>query len=159
MNLHTADLCDDHGDTVQIAESVFHDYGGVLAFHGPIETIRTFEDNSRVRELVGQPGEGRVLVVDGGGSKRCALLGDNLAAMAVENGWAGVIVNGCIRDSHIIAELALGVKALATHPLKSVKRDLGDAGVPVRFAGVAFYPGHHLYADADGIIVSETPLG
>jgi len=159
MSLHTADLCDDHSGEVQIAEPVFHDYGGVLAFHGPIETIHTFEDNSKVRELVGQPGNGRVLVVDGGGSKRCALLGDNLAAMAVENGWAGVVINGCIRDSHLIAEMPLGVKALATHPLKSVKRDLGDVGAPVRFAGVTFQPGHTLYADLDGIIVSEKSLG
>lgn len=158
MSLHTADLCDDHADKVQIAEPIFRDYGGVLAFHGPIETIRTFEDNSLVRERVGEPGEGRVLVVDGGGSRRCALLGDNLAAMAVENGWAGIVINGCIRDSHLIAEMPLGVKALATHPLKSVKRGLGDPGVPVRFAGVDFHPGHHLYADTDGIIVSESSL-
>ena len=159
MTLHTADLCDAHGDHVQIAEPVFQDYGGVLAFHGPIETIRTFEDNSLVRDLAGQPGEGRVLVVDGGGSKRCALLGDNIAAMAAENGWAGVVINGCIRDSHLVAEMPLGVKALATHPLKSAKRGLGDSGVPVRFAGIEFQPGHHLYADPDGLIVSEKPLG
>ena len=154
----TTDLCDEHSDNLQIADPFFSDFGGRELFHGPIATVKTFEDNSRVRERVAEPGEGRVLVVDGGGSLRCALLGDLLAEKAVKNGWAGVIVNGCIRDSAEIAEMDLGVKALATHPLKSVKRGLGDDDVPVRFAGVDFVPGHYLYADSDGIIVSETEL-
>src|SRR5690606_34782689 len=102
--------------------------------------------------------EGRVLVVDGGGSMRCALFGDKLAALAVKNGWSGVVVNGCIRDSAQIGTMDIGMKALAAHPLKSVKNDYGRAEVIVQFAGVTFTPGHYLYADADGIIVSAEPL-
>lgn len=111
-----------------------------------------------MRTALEQPGQGRVLVVDGGGSLRCALLGDQLAELAEENDWAGVVVNGCIRDSAAIAELGIGVKALGVHPLKSVKRGVGERDVPVRFAGVNFIPGHYLYGDEDGLIVSEKPL-
>jgi len=158
MEFKTADLCDHFADTVQIAEESFGDFGGNLRFSGAIETVKAFEDNSQVRACVGETGAGKVLVVDGGGSMRRAMLGDQLAAKAVENGWAGVVLNGCIRDSADIAEMDLGVKALGTHPRKTDKRDLGDRNVPVRFAGVTFTPGHYLYADEDGIIVSETPL-
>ena len=158
MDFKTTDLCDDHSDHLQIAEPVFGDYGGRIAFGGPITTLKVFEDNSLVREALEQPGEGRVLVVDGGGSLRCALLGDQLAELGESNGWAGVVVNGCIRDSADIGEINIGVKALATHPLKSVKRGVGERDVPVRFAGVQFTPGHILYADEDGLIVSETAL-
>lgn len=158
MTFQTADLCDEHEEKLQIAEPLFADLGGELRFGGQIVTLKLFEDNSRVREAVAEDGRGKVLVVDGGGSVRCALLGDILAAKAVDNGWAGVVVNGCIRDSEAISEMALGVKALATCPLKSVKRGLGDRDVPVRFAGVTFTPGHYLYADGDGIIVSAEPL-
>ncbi len=154
----TTDLCDAHSDTLQIVEPIFRDYGGRTLFHGPIATVKTYEDNSRVRERVAEPGEGRVLVVDGGASTRCALLGDLLAAKAVENGWAGIVVYGCIRDSVEIGTMDLGVKALSVYPLKSVKRGLGDNDVSVRFAGVDFVPGHYLYADPDGIIVSPDPL-
>jgi regulator of ribonuclease activity A len=104
------------------------------------------------------PGQGKVLVVDGGGSKRCALLGDLLAAKAVENGWNGILVNGCIRDSAEIAGMPIGVMALGTHPLKSVKKGIGESGVPVRFAGVTFKAGDYLYADEDGVILTATPL-
>lgn len=158
MSLATTDLCDKYGDEVQIAEPVFRDFGGRRTFAGPISTIKTFEDNALVRKTLEEPGEGRVLVVDGGGSLRCALFGDQLAALAVENGWSGVIVNGCIRDSAQIAEMDIGLKALATHPLKSVKGDMGRAEVIVKFAGVTFTPRHMLYADADGIIVSPDTL-
>ncbi len=154
----TTDLCDNHSDTLAIAEPGLRDFGGRLLFHGPISTVKTFEDNSRVREALGEPGDGRVLIVDGGGSMRCALLGDMLAANAIENGWAGVIVNGCIRDGAAIAEMDIGVKAYSTHPLKSVKRGLGDRDVPVRFAGADFIPGHFVYADVDGIVVSQVAL-
>lgn len=109
-------------------------------------------------QALGEPGEGRVLVVDGGASMRCALLGDQLAAMGANNGWSGVIVNGCIRDSEDIGQMNLGVKALATHPLKSSKRDPGLRDVPVRFAGVEVRPGDYIYADKDGILVSPEPL-
>jgi regulator of ribonuclease activity A len=120
--------------------------------------VRCFEANPLVRACLEEPGAGRVLVVDGGGSKRCALLGDNIAAMAVRNGWAGIIIHGCIRDSADIGRMDLGVKALATHPLKSAKRDAGLRDVPVAFAGVRVAPGDWVYADGDGVLVSPTEL-
>lgn len=158
MDFKTADLCDDHSATLQIAEPLFRDYGGRIAFGGRMVTLKLHEDNALVRAALEEPGEGRVLVVDGGGSLRCALLGDQLAKMAETNGWSGVLVYGAIRDSADVAKFAIGVKALATHPLKSVKRGQGERDVPLRFAGVSFYPGHYLYADEDGIVVSEKPL-
>jgi len=156
----TADLCDAHADSprFQIAEPGFHDYGGVRSFAGPISTVRAPEDNSLVRKALEEPGQGRVLVVDGGGSRRCALVGDQLALLAQQNGWAGVVVNGCIRDAEDVGRMRIGVKALGTHPRKSLKRDEGQRDVEVRFAGVAFRPGHYLYADLDGIVTSESPL-
>ena len=117
-----------------------------------------FENNPLVRKALEEQGRGRVLVVDGGGSKRCALLGDNIAAMAVENGWSGIIIHGCLRDSDDISKMALGVKALATHPLKSSKRDAGLRDVPVSFAGVNFKPGDWVYADKDGVLVAGEEL-
>jgi regulator of ribonuclease activity A len=154
----TADLCDEHGDRVQVCEPVFHTFGGRRAFHGPISTIRCFEDNSRVKEAVEGPGAGRVLVVDGGGSRRRALLGDNLGRAAVNNGWAGVIIHGCIRDSAELGRMDLGLRALGTMPLRSDKRGEGERNVPVRFAGVTFRPGEFVYVDEDGIIVSPSAL-
>lgn len=158
MSYPTTDLCDKYADELQIAEPMFADFGGELMCAGPISTVKCFEDNSKVREALEEAGEGRVLVVDGGGSDRCALLGDNLAQLAIDNGWAGVLVYGCIRDSAEIGEMPVAVKALATHPKKSNKRDLGDRDVAVRFAGVDFEPGAWLYADLDGVVVSRREL-
>ena len=129
------------------------DFGGVKRFSGPAVTIQCFENNPLVRQALGEPGEGRVLVVDGGGSTRCALLGDNLAAMAANNGWSGVIINGCLRDTEDIAKTSVGVKAIAPHPVKSSKRDPGLRDVPVTFAGVTVRPGDWIYADMDGVLV------
>ena len=162
-DFHTADLLDQHEDAaragrVRVVEPMFRAFGGRPRFHGAIATLKVFEDNSLVRTALEEAGKGRVLVVDGGGSMRCALLGDQLAELAEENDWAGVVVNGCIRDSAAIGELGVGVKALGVHPLKSVKRGVGERDIPVRFAGVNFIPGHYLYADEDGLIVSEKPL-
>jgi regulator of ribonuclease activity A len=154
----TADLCDAHADALQVCESIFQAYGGRRAFSGPVSTVRCFEDNSRVREAVEGPGEGRVLVVDGGGSRRCALFGDKLGTAAVKNGWSGIIVNGCIRDSAELAQMNLGIRAVGTMPLRSDKRGEGERDVSVRFAGVTFRPGEHVYVDDDGIVVAETPL-
>lgn len=154
----TADLCDDFADVLQICDPLFLAFGGQPRFFGEIATVRCFEDNTLVRAAVEEPGHSRVLVVDGGGSRRCALLGDLLAARAVENGWSGAVINGMIRDSAEMASMPLGVKALGTHPLKSVKRGVGERDVPVRFAGVSFVPGQHLYADEDGILCSERAL-
>jgi regulator of ribonuclease activity A len=158
MNFKTADLSDDFSEMIQIVEPGMLDYGGVCSFSGPISTVRCFEDNSKVREQLFSEGGGRVLVVDAGGSKRCAMLGDILAEKAVSNGWAGVVMFGLIRDSEEIGLMPLGVKALGTYPKKSEKRDIGDIDVPVTFMGVTFNPGAWVYADTDGIIVSDCEL-
>ncbi|MEZ4444419.1 MAG: ribonuclease E activity regulator RraA [Polyangiaceae bacterium] len=155
--LATADICDAHPDA-QVAEPMFRDFGGRRAFAGPIATLKVFEDNSLVRDTLEQPGEGRVLVIDGGGSRRCALVGDRLASLVRDNGWAGLVVYGCIRDSGAIAAMDVGIKALAAHPRKSVKRGEGIADVSVTFAGVTFTPGAHLSADDDGLVVTAEPV-
>lgn len=131
----TPDLCDEFPE-VLVVEPGFNNYGGNKAFGGEIVTVKCFEDNSVVKEQVGQPGNGRVMVVDGGASKRHALLGDMLAEKAASNGWAGLIIYGCVRDVDEIGNTALGVQALGTHPRKSEKRGLGDLNVPVTFHGV-----------------------
>ncbi len=158
MALPTTDLCDKYSDSLQIAEPVFTDFGGALDFEGPISTVKCFEDNSLVRTALETAGQGRVLVVDGGASDRCALLGDNLAQLAIDNDWAGIIVYGCIRDAADISDMDVAVKALNTHPKKSSKKDTGERDVPVHFAGVKFKPGAWVYGDLDGIIVSDTEL-
>ena len=158
MSSATTDLCDTHEGKVRVAAPIFRSFGGKTAFYGPIATLKLFEDNGLVRQLLGTPGNGRVLVVDGGGSLRRALLGDQLAELAVSNGWAGLVIWGCIRDSKAIGAMDLGVFALATIPLKTVKKNLGEIDVPVSFAGIDFNPGEWLYADEDGIIVSASRL-
>lgn len=158
MTFKTTDLSDGHPE-VQVGEPLLRHFGGAAAFMGPIETLRVFEDNALVRAILEEPGAGRVLVVDGGGSLRCALLGDQLAALGARNGWAGVVVNGCVRDTADLAAIALGVMALAPHPRRSVKRGEGERGVTLHFAGLTLSPGHYLYADGDGVIVAEGPLG
>ncbi len=154
----TCDLCDAHPNDVRVLQPVLHSYGGRSDFHGRIATVKCFEDNSPVREAVHEPGEGRVLVVDGGGSLRRSLLGGDLAAKAVANGWAGVIVNGAVRDIDELRALALGVRARAIIPMKTEKRGQGLRGVNVEVAGVQMAPGEYLYADNDGIIVSPQRL-
>ena len=158
MGFATADLSDEYPDEVQICDPLLRDFGGRARFAGEIATLKCFEDNSLVRTTLGQPGAGRVLVVDAGGSLRCAMLGDLLAEKAVANEWEGIIMYGCIRDSARIAELPLGVKALATHPRKSVKQGAGQADLALRFAGVDFRPGDHVYCDRDGILVAARRL-
>ncbi len=158
MDLLTTDLCDAHGDRVRVVEPMFSSFGGRDAFHGQIATLKLFEDNSLVRMALESPGEGRVLVIDGGGSLRRALLGDQLAALAVQNRWAGIIVYGCIRDSRAIGQMDIGVFAIDTHPMKTVKKNVGEVDIPVSFGGVTFIPGEWLYADDDGVIVSTAPL-
>ncbi|MEM6274153.1 MAG: ribonuclease E activity regulator RraA [Myxococcota bacterium] len=150
--LYAADILDEHSSW-NAAEPVFQDYGGRLDFHGRIATVKVYEDNVLVKQALAEPGEGRVLVVDGGGSKRCALCGGNVAELAHTNGWAGIVIFGCVRDQHEIAAIDIGLKALATHPRKSVKRGAGETQVAVTFAGVLFEPGQYLVADCDGIVV------
>lgn len=159
MTFKTADLCDQHPDGLQIAEPEFVRYGAATAFCGEMVTLKAFEDNSLVGEILSEDGRGRVLVVDTGASMRCAMLGDRLGAQARDNGWAGVLVNGCVRDTVVLGTLDIGILALAPHPARTLKRGAGERDVPLRFAGVSFIPGHWLYADEDGVVVSEQPLG
>lgn len=158
MDFSTADLYDDHSDQVVCVEPMFRSYGATSRFWGPITTLKVYEDNSLVRETLAQPGQGGVLVVDGGGSLRCALVGDRLAQLAIDQGWHGMVVYGCIRDSAIIDEMPIGVRALNTTPVKSVKRGVGLRDEVVVFGGVTFHPGAYLYADRDGILLSEQAL-
>jgi len=159
MTFTTADLYDKYGGDLKVALSIFKDYGAKRIFHGPISTVKTYEDNSLVRTALEEPGEGRILIVDGDESLRCAMLGDMLAKLGMENGWSGIIVFGCIRDADVIATIDIGVKALNTNPRKSLKQGLGDRDIPVSFAGITFNVGEYVYADTDGIIVSEKKIG
>lgn len=158
MTYSTPDICDEFTDHVEIVEPLFTEFGGKGAFNGEIVTIKCFEDNSLVKQNLATAGHGKVLVVDGGGSLRCALLGDLLGAMAVQNGWQGLLINGCVRDVEILKSMDLGVRALNCYPLKSHKRNEGQLDLPVRFAGVSFVPGQHLYADENGIVVANEKL-
>lgn len=154
MSCSTADLCDAYGETLQVFEPVFHDYGGRPRFCGPVSTVRAWEDNSLVREALAEDGAGRVLVVDGGASLRCAMLGDKLAQLACDHGWQGVVVYGCVRDTAELRQMPLGVRALAACPLRSVKRNEGQRDVPLRIARIVIQPSNYLYADEDGMITS-----
>jgi regulator of ribonuclease activity A len=158
VDLKTADLCDQFIDELEVCEPLFGDFGGELRFAGQVATIKCFEDNSLVREITGEAGNGRVLVIDAGGSLRRAVVGDMLAKKAVDNGWVGIVVYGCIRDSAALSALPIGVKALGTHPVKTDKRGEGQRDLAVRFGGVTFRPGDWLYADEDGIVVARRAL-
>jgi regulator of ribonuclease activity A len=153
----TTDLSDEYPHEVQVAAPLLRDFGGVTAFHGPIATVQVQDDNTSVRALLETPGAGRVLVVDGGGSTRCALVGDRLAQLGHDHGWAGIVVHGCVRDVADLRAIPIGIKALAPMPRRSEKRGPGVLATPVTFAGVTFTPGHWLYADEDGIVVTVHP--
>lgn len=152
------DLSDDHPGLAQAADPVFHDYGGQRVFHGRITTLRCHEDNLLLRRTLSGPGEGRVMVVDGGGSLRRALVGDKLGALLLQHGWAGIVVNGAARDVENLRSMPVAVRALATCPTRPGQQGTGELDVVVGFAGVVFRPGEWLYADENGIIVSATPL-
>ena len=154
----TADLCDAHLDAVRVLSLPWLDLGGRRAFHGRISTIKAFEDNSRVREAVAEPGRGRVLVIDGAGSLARAMLGDLLAAKAVANGWEGIVIVGAIRDSAAIAQLDIGIKALGCCPRKTDKLGDGHRDVTLEVAGIIVQPDQWLCADADGVLVSDAAL-
>jgi len=162
MSFKTPDLCDefetDIGSSLFVVTPMFQRYGGRTSFCGQIVTLKIFEDNSLVRTAFAEDGKGKVLVIDGGGSLRCALVGDQLAILAQKNGWEGVVVYGCIRDSGDINGIDIGVRALNTHPQKSIKKNVGDRDLAVTFGGVTFRPGEWLYADEDGVLVSAKPL-
>ena len=155
MEKSTADLYDEHGEALASVSLQFQDLGGRTRFSGPVRTIRCHEDNGLVKSTLNSPGNGSVLVVDGGGSLNTALMGDMIAQAAVANGWAGVVIHGPIRDRAAVAKLPLGVKALGSNPRKSAKDSVGEVDVPVEFGGVKFRPGAVLYADEDGILVER----
>jgi regulator of ribonuclease activity A len=150
--ISTADLLDEHPDAA-VCAAPLHQFGAVTSFHGTIATVRCHEDNVLVRQRVSEPGDGRVLVVDGGGSLRVALVGDNIASIALENGWAGLVMNACVRDSAVLRTLEIGIKALGTHPKPSSKNGEGEVDVPVTFGGVTFTPGARVVCDDDGVVV------
>lgn len=158
ISISTPDICDDFAQQLRVLDSAFVNYGGLSSFYGEVVTIKCFEDNSVLKELVDTPGEGRVIVMDGGGSLRRAILGDMLAEKAANNGWAGIVINGCIRDCVEISNTTIGVKALNTHPMKTEKRGVGDLNVAVSFAGQTIKPGDWIYSDDNGIVISDTEL-
>ena len=158
MNISTLDLCDAYPDLVRVLEPIFTNYGGKTSFGGKIVTVKCFEDNSVVKESAGKPGEGKVMVVDGGGSLKKALLGDLIAKSALNNCWEGFIIYGSIRDVELISGMKIGVKALTSIPLKTERKGAGEENVQITFGGVTFKPGEYVYADSTGIIVSSDPL-
>tara|TARA_B100000965_G_scaffold273492_1_gene231507 strand:- start:867 stop:1346 length:480 start_codon:yes stop_codon:yes gene_type:complete len=153
----TADLCDEHDD-LNICHGIFKSYGAKKKFSGKIRTVKAIEDNSFVKKLVEEKVNGDVMVIDGNASQACALLGDNLANIAKENGWSGFVINGCIRDSKIIENIKIGIKALNTMPKKSVKNNVGAFGEKLIFSGVTFEEGHYIYSDEDGIVVTNKEI-
>lgn len=166
MTFKTADLCDElceespnnQCEFAQVSGNTFISYGGKNKFHGEIVTLKIFEDNQLLRDQLSSDGTGKVLVVDGGSSMRRALFGDTLASIAIENGWSGLLMNACIRDSVELATMQLGIFALGTHPHKSTKTGAGELNISVTFAGLNFEPADFIYLDEDGIVVSEKPL-
>ncbi|HET6836904.1 MAG TPA: ribonuclease E activity regulator RraA [Gemmatimonadales bacterium] len=158
MGFTTPDLCDAYPDLVQVVEPVFRPYGAETTFSGPVETLKVFEDNALVRQVLETPGEGRVLVVDGGGSLRCALLGGRLAYLAHANGWSGLLINGAVRDAAELNQVPIGIRALNAVPRRSEKHGTGERGGTVAFAGATFGRNRYVYADDDGILVAERNL-
>lgn len=158
MTLATADLCDAHPDKVKVCQTPFRSFGRVATFHGPIRTLSVLDDNALVRQTLERPGHGAVLVVNGGGSMKRALVGDNLAKLAIDNGWAGIVVHGAIRDSGVINTMEVGLKALGAIPLRADRDAVGEIDIPTAFGGVIFTPGDWLYADEDGVVVSAQRL-
>jgi regulator of ribonuclease activity A len=149
----TADLYDEHGENLQSCDTQLRSYGAVKAFTGTITTVKCFEDNVLLKATLGEDGTGRVLVVDGAGSLHTAIMGDMIAKIAQSNNWAGIVLNGAVRDVAILAEVEIGIKALGANPRKSTKRGGGYRDVPVEFGGATFSPGATLYADDDGVVV------
>jgi regulator of ribonuclease activity A len=158
MSFKTADICDLHLHGLQIAEPLFRSFTEVKCFSGQITTVKVFEDNHLIGSILDQPGQGRVLVVDGGGSKRCALIDAELAGLAVANQWQGILVYGCVRHTEQLQAFPIGLCALNVHPMLAAKHDRGERDILISFAGVNFKKDQYLYADHDGILVAETKL-
>ncbi len=152
------DLCDQYADLIEVAEPMFINFGGREAFGGEIVTIRACEDNSLVKQQITHDGRGKVLVIDGAGSLRRAMIGDMIAESAAGHGWEGIIVYGAVRDVNAISQIDLGVLALGAIPVKTERRGVGESNVTVRFAGITFRPGHYVYADNNGLIVASRKL-
>jgi regulator of ribonuclease activity A len=151
----TADLVDEHGDALASCDLQLRQYGGRPSFTGVARTVHCHQDNALVKQLLSTSGDGQVLVVDGGGSLHCALMGDLIAASAVQHGWAGVVIHGAVRDVAALRHLPLGIKALGSNPRKSAKDGAGEVDVPVSFGGVTFRPGQRLWSDDDGVVVLD----
>ena len=163
MNFSTCDLCDAHEDKItdgslHALPPVFRHFGKRLRFAGPARTLKVFEDNALVRSTLETPGEGKVLVVDGGGSLRSALVGGNLGKLAESNGWAGIIVHGCVRDTQELNDCDVGIQALGTIPRRSARKGVGEKDLAVNLFGVLVHPGDMIYADEDGVLVSRESL-
>jgi len=158
MPFNNNDLYDEHLETIQVATPIFKNFGGRQKFYGQIRTIKAFEDNTYIKEAFEEDGTGKVLVVDGAGSLRCAMMGDQVATLGKKHGWEGIIIFGCIRDSIDVGKLDFGVKALAAIPRKTIKRQQGVRDIIVHFADAHFTPAHYVYSDEDGILISDRPL-
>ncbi|ACJ27285.1 MULTISPECIES: ribonuclease E activity regulator RraA [Shewanella] len=158
MEYNTSELCDTYIDVVDVVEPMFSNYGGCNSFGGSISTIKCFEDNGLIIDALQEDGEGKVLLVDGGGSLRRALLDSSIAQVAVDNNWEGIIIYGSVRDVDALEDLDIGVQALASIPVGADGNAVGEPEIPVNFGGVTFLPGDHVYADNTGIILSPEPL-
>ncbi|MXR67496.1 putative 4-hydroxy-4-methyl-2-oxoglutarate aldolase [Shewanella sp. JBTF-M18] len=152
------DLFDQYATELSLLTPHYRQFGQKRIFWGEVVTVKCFEDNSKVKQLLAQPGEGRVLVVDGGGSNRRALLGDMIAQSAVDNGWSGIVINGYVRDVGALAQMPIGIQALGANPIKTEKRDFGDVNVTLEIDRVIIKPGMMLYADDNGVAVSSEQL-
>lgn len=155
--VRTADICDEHREA-RVLEVLFFDYSRKNNFHGEVVTLSTYEDNEGLRELLARGGQGKVLVIDGRGSRRRALVGGKIAVLAAQQQWEGLVINGCIRDQHEFSDLNTGFKAIGTAPMPPNKNGIAREGVGLSFAGVEIKPGEYLYADEDGVIVLEKPV-
>jgi regulator of ribonuclease activity A len=158
MTFSTCDLCDQFPDRIRVLAPIFRHYGGRTRFSGSIATIKCFEDNVFIREAAVEEGRGRVLVIDGGGSLRSALVGDGIAEWARDHGWAGMIINGCVRDTVALARVDLGVMAIGVNPVTPGKRRVGARDVAVTFGDVRFAPSEYVYCDEDGVVVATERL-
>jgi regulator of ribonuclease activity A len=158
LDLLTADLVDEHESSLRCCDVQFRQFGGLARFNGPVRTVKSFEDNTLIKQALSEPGKGAVLVVDGGGSVRCSLLGDYLVGVGLKNGWAGLVIWGAVRDTVALGQLAIGLKALGANPLRSTKTGSGQRDIAVAFGGSVFRPNDWLYSDEDGIVVSERAL-
>ncbi|WP_298441073.1 ribonuclease E activity regulator RraA [uncultured Ferrimonas sp.] len=158
MQYNTSALCDLYGDQLDVLEPIFSHFGGRLSFGGQVQTIKCFEDNSVLHEVLSQDGDHKILLIDGGGSMRRALLDQQLASLAVEHQWQGIVVFGAVRDVDLLEELDIGIMALASIPVLAGQQGEGQQDLPINFAGVTFWPGDHLYADSTGMVLSQDPL-